>query len=215
MDIHQNARLTPHSRAELVRRVLVEGQAPRAVATAFGVTVKTVSKWVARFQAEGAGGLARSLLAAPSAAPADARGHRRADRRAAPPALDRRPDRPGGRRLAGHRQPGPATARAEPAEGSGAGRADPPLRARHPRRADPHRHQEARPLRPGRPPHHRRACRPEPRRRLGVRPRRPRRRLAHRFRPGPARRAEGERRRLPAGRPGLLCEPRRQRRCGS
>jgi transposase InsO family protein len=57
MDIHQNARLTPHGRAELVRRVLLEGQAPRAVAAALGVTVKTVSKWCQRFQAEGAAGL--------------------------------------------------------------------------------------------------------------------------------------------------------------
>jgi len=57
MNIHKNARLTPHSRAELVRRVLVEGQAPMAVATAMGVTTKTVGKWVARFAAEGAAGL--------------------------------------------------------------------------------------------------------------------------------------------------------------
>ena len=57
MNVHQNARLTPHSRAELVRRVVVEGQTPTAVAVAFGVTVKTVRKWVARFQAEGVKGL--------------------------------------------------------------------------------------------------------------------------------------------------------------
>ncbi|MDB5361898.1 MAG: Integrase catalytic region [Rhodospirillales bacterium] len=57
MDIHKNARLTPHSRAELVRRVLVEGQAPMAVATAMGVTLKTVHKWVARFTDGGAAGL--------------------------------------------------------------------------------------------------------------------------------------------------------------
>jgi transposase InsO family protein len=57
MNIHKNARLTPHSRAELVRRVLVEGQAPMAVATAMGVTGKTVGKWVARFAAEGSAGL--------------------------------------------------------------------------------------------------------------------------------------------------------------
>jgi transposase InsO family protein len=57
MNIHKNARLTPHSRAELVRRVLVEGQAPMAVATAMGVTGKTVGKWVARFAAEGPAGL--------------------------------------------------------------------------------------------------------------------------------------------------------------
>ena len=57
MNVHKNARTTMHSRAELVRRVR-EGQAPRAVATALGVDVKTVKKWVARFEAEGAGGLA-------------------------------------------------------------------------------------------------------------------------------------------------------------
>jgi hypothetical protein len=35
MNVHKNARLTPLSRAELVRRVLVEGQAPMtAVVTA-------------------------------------------------------------------------------------------------------------------------------------------------------------------------------------
>ena len=58
MDIHKNARLTPHSRAELVRRVLDERQTPSAVATAFGVCVKTVRKWVERFQAAGPAGLA-------------------------------------------------------------------------------------------------------------------------------------------------------------
>ena len=57
MNIHKNARLTPHSRAELVRRVLVEGQVPMAVASAMGVTGKTVGKWVARFAAEGPAGL--------------------------------------------------------------------------------------------------------------------------------------------------------------
>lgn len=57
MNIHKNARLTPRSRADLVRRVLEEGQAPKAVATAFGVSTKTVSKWVERFKAEGRPGL--------------------------------------------------------------------------------------------------------------------------------------------------------------
>jgi transposase InsO family protein len=57
MDIHQNARLTPHGRAELVRRVLVIGQAPKLVAAALAVDVKTVRKWCARFRAEGAAGL--------------------------------------------------------------------------------------------------------------------------------------------------------------
>jgi transposase InsO family protein len=58
MNVHKNARLTPHSRAELVRRVLREGQPPKAVATAFGVDIKTVGKWVGRFRSEGPCGLA-------------------------------------------------------------------------------------------------------------------------------------------------------------
>ena len=57
MDIQKNARLTPHSRAELVRRVLEERQTRTAVATAFGVCLDTVRKWVKRFQAEGGEGL--------------------------------------------------------------------------------------------------------------------------------------------------------------
>jgi len=57
MNIHKNARLTPHSRGEVVRRVTVEGDTPKAVATAFGVAIKTVRKWVTRFEAEGLEGL--------------------------------------------------------------------------------------------------------------------------------------------------------------
>ena len=57
MDIHKNARLTPHSRGELVRRVLIEGQNPKAVAMALGVCFKTVRKWVERFQVHGEAGL--------------------------------------------------------------------------------------------------------------------------------------------------------------
>jgi transposase InsO family protein/transposase-like protein len=58
MNVHKNARLTPHSGAELVRRVVAGGQSPKAVATAFGVDVKTVKKWVERFGCEGGDGLA-------------------------------------------------------------------------------------------------------------------------------------------------------------
>lgn len=57
MNVHKNARLTPRSRAELVRRVLNERQPPVAVAQAMGVSERTVRKWVKRFQAEGPGGL--------------------------------------------------------------------------------------------------------------------------------------------------------------
>ncbi len=57
MNVHKNARTTPHSRAELVRRVLVERQSPMSVATDMGVSTVTVRKWVGRYQAEGAAGL--------------------------------------------------------------------------------------------------------------------------------------------------------------
>lgn len=57
MNVHKNARLTVHSRAELVRRLLA-GQTPKAVAAAFGVDPKTAAKWVRRFRAEGLESLA-------------------------------------------------------------------------------------------------------------------------------------------------------------
>jgi len=56
MDVHKNAPLTPSGREIMVRRVLT-GQTPKAVAMAFGVCVKTVNKWLKRFQSEGAAGL--------------------------------------------------------------------------------------------------------------------------------------------------------------
>ena len=57
MNIHKNARLTPHSRGELVRRVLVERQPPMSVATDMGVSIRTVHKWVSRYRTEGEAGL--------------------------------------------------------------------------------------------------------------------------------------------------------------
>jgi transposase InsO family protein len=58
MNIHKNARTTPYSRAEIVRRVMVLGETPSAVATALGVSRRTVAKWLARYRAEGEAGLA-------------------------------------------------------------------------------------------------------------------------------------------------------------
>ncbi len=57
MDIHQNARTTPLSRAGLVRRANT-GEPPRMVAAAMGVCEKTARKWAARFAREGSAGLA-------------------------------------------------------------------------------------------------------------------------------------------------------------
>ena len=56
MNVHKNARLTPHSRAELVRRVQA-GQRAGVVAAALGVSIRTVHKWLVRFRTEGAAGL--------------------------------------------------------------------------------------------------------------------------------------------------------------
>ena len=47
MDVHKNARTTPHSRAEIARRV-GGGETVAAVARAFGVSDRTVRTWVAR-----------------------------------------------------------------------------------------------------------------------------------------------------------------------
>ena len=57
MNVHKNARLTPYRRAELVRRVHA-GETGSQVATALGVSVRTVRKWWTRYRAEGMPGLA-------------------------------------------------------------------------------------------------------------------------------------------------------------
>lgn len=57
MNIHKNARTTPQSRALLVHRVLQEHWPVSAVAIAFGISERTVYKWLARFRAEGPAGL--------------------------------------------------------------------------------------------------------------------------------------------------------------
>src|SRR5262249_50706821 len=58
MDIHQNARTTPWSRAEIVRRVEQLGQSIAGVAREFSVSDRTMRKWLARYRAEGERGLA-------------------------------------------------------------------------------------------------------------------------------------------------------------
>jgi transposase InsO family protein len=56
MNVHKNARLTPHGRERIIR--LVEsGQTPQAVAQAAGVCPRTVRKWVDRYRREGLAGL--------------------------------------------------------------------------------------------------------------------------------------------------------------
>lgn len=56
MDVHQNARLTPYCREWMVQKLL-RGRPQAVVAGELGVSVRTVRKWVKRFQAEGPDGL--------------------------------------------------------------------------------------------------------------------------------------------------------------
>ena len=57
MNVHSNARLCPRRRAVMVDAVLSAGLTQSAAATAFGVSVRTVAKWISRFRAEGLAGL--------------------------------------------------------------------------------------------------------------------------------------------------------------
>jgi len=54
---HQNARMTPLGRVEMVRRILEEGRPVAEVAAGFGVSERTARKWLARFRSEGGAGL--------------------------------------------------------------------------------------------------------------------------------------------------------------
>src|SRR5260221_13810373 len=56
MDIHKNARLTPHGRERLVKMIL-SGQTPEAASEAAGVCPRTGRKWRDRFEQEGLAGL--------------------------------------------------------------------------------------------------------------------------------------------------------------
>jgi transposase InsO family protein len=53
MNVHKNARTTPHSRLLMVRRVLEHKQPAAKVADDFGVSERTVRKWLARWRAGG------------------------------------------------------------------------------------------------------------------------------------------------------------------
>jgi transposase len=57
MKLHGNARTCLHSRRLIVERVIEQGWPLARAADAAGVSVRTVSKWLARFRAEGSDGL--------------------------------------------------------------------------------------------------------------------------------------------------------------
>jgi len=58
VNIHNNARLTAWGRAELVRRVVLDGEPVRAVAAALHISPSTAYKWLRRFAAGGWAALA-------------------------------------------------------------------------------------------------------------------------------------------------------------
>ncbi len=60
MDVHQNARTTPHGRSLMIRR-LAEGWSMAVVAASLGVDARTVRKWQDRNADEGAAELVRSI----------------------------------------------------------------------------------------------------------------------------------------------------------
>jgi transposase InsO family protein len=56
MNLHKNARLTPHGRERIVR-LAASGQWPTVIAAAVGVCPRTVRKWLERYREEGLAGL--------------------------------------------------------------------------------------------------------------------------------------------------------------
>jgi transposase len=57
MKLHANAALSFRQRERMVRRVVDQGWSVRDAARAAEVSARTAGKWVARYRAEGAGGL--------------------------------------------------------------------------------------------------------------------------------------------------------------
>ena len=57
MNMHKNARTTPHSRVLMIKRVREDGWPVKTTAVAAGVSVRTVYKWLARYRNEGPAGL--------------------------------------------------------------------------------------------------------------------------------------------------------------
>ena len=58
MNIHKNARLTPQGRLLLVERMTAAGRSVVQAALAAGISVRQSYRWLARYRAEGAAGLA-------------------------------------------------------------------------------------------------------------------------------------------------------------
>jgi len=57
MNLHGNAKTSPHTREMMVRRVLEQAEPAKETAEIFGVSVRTVYKWVRRYRQFGVAGL--------------------------------------------------------------------------------------------------------------------------------------------------------------
>ena len=57
MNIHENARLTPRRREEMALSIIAGRLSMAQAAREFGVCAKIVSRWTARFRAEGGAGM--------------------------------------------------------------------------------------------------------------------------------------------------------------
>ena len=57
MKLHPNAKTTPFSRDLLVRRVIRQRWTYAEAAEAFGISARTVAKWISRYRLEGRAGL--------------------------------------------------------------------------------------------------------------------------------------------------------------
>lgn len=68
MDTHNNARLTPRGREDMIRAVVDRGLSKAEAARQFNTSWKTVDKWVNRFRALGIEGL-RDRSSRPHASP--------------------------------------------------------------------------------------------------------------------------------------------------
>src|ERR1035441_7223829 len=134
-------RLNVYGRVLIVRRVLEEDWAPAAAAESLGISRATAYKWLRRFRDEGPAGLAdRSSRPHRSRRAGDPGAAQGTEAGPPPPGRDHRP-------AAVHLLRGapPPLGPSPGLDGSAHRPGDPPLRTRRPRRADPHRRQEAGP----------------------------------------------------------------------
>lgn len=77
MRLHPNAKTSPRGRALIIQRVDADGWSAAATASAFGVSVRTIHKWRARYRGEGPAGLA-DRSSAPRRSPRRTAPHREA-----------------------------------------------------------------------------------------------------------------------------------------